>query len=141
MFKPRLSLLMAAAGMAVALVGAPDTARAAHCPSFPKVVWWGALTHETATDNVQRRYGGDWKAAIAAWHINLVKLMEIQKKGTTAAIRYTSKVHGHPDQTRKVKLRGARLDNYIDNVWKRLAVMYCLADVQAVDKGSAIKRR
>ncbi|MDA1091135.1 MAG: hypothetical protein O3A85_12590 [Proteobacteria bacterium] len=127
--------------MAAIVLGAPVTARAAHCPLFPKVVWWGTLTHATETDTVQRRYDGNWKSAIAAWQKNLAKLMEIQKNGTTAAIRYTSKVNGHPDQASNVKLSGNKLDAYIDNVWKRLAVMYCLADVRAAEEGSVAKRR
>ena len=141
MLKTRLSLLMAAAGVAAIVLGAPVTARAAHCPSFPKVVWWGTLTHETETNAVQRRFDGDWNAAIAAWQNNLTKLMAIQKKGTTAGIRYKTKVNGHAIQTSNVKLSGNKLDAYIGQVWKRLAVMYCLADVQAAEEGSTTKQR
>lgn len=140
MFKPRLVMMMAAAVLVVVVMGAPDTVRAAHCPAFPKVVWWGALTHETATEDVQRRYSGDWKAAIALWQRNLTRLMAIQKKGSTAAIRYTTKVDGRPIRKSRIKLSGEKLDNYIDSVWKRLAVMYCLADVE-VDKGPIPRRR
>ena len=31
-------------------------------------------------------------------------------------------------RTSRIKRRGERLDEYINNVWKRLAVMHCLAD-------------
>ncbi len=128
MFKLRFSRRLAAVAVTVEL-GVPGMARAEHCPTFPKVVWWGSLTHESVTKDVNRRYGGDWKTAIASWQQNLTKLMEIQKKGTTAAIRYKSTVNGQPRQTSRVKLRGAKLDGYINNVWKRLAVMHCLADL------------
>ena len=79
-------------------------------PSFPKVVWGGALTHESVTKDVNRRYGGIWKTAIDSWQRNLTKLMGIQRKGTTAAIRSTSTVKGQPARTSRIKLRGERLD-------------------------------
>jgi hypothetical protein len=128
MVKIRFIWLVAAV-FAAAGLGLPGMARAAHCPAFPRVVWWGQLSHDTATKDVHRRYGGDWKSAIASWQRTLAKLTAIQKKGTTAVIRYTSTVPGLPAQTRRVKLRGPRLDDYIDNVWRRLAVMHCLADL------------
>jgi len=134
MFNHRLSQLMAAIGVTVIMFTAPQPAQATHCPLFPKVVWWGTLTHEGASETVQQRFSGDWKATIAAWQNNLTKLMAIQKKGSTAAIRYKSKVNGHPIQTSKVKLRGKKLDDYINNVWKRLAVMHCLADTDAANQ-------
>ncbi len=127
MFKLNFGRLMAVVAV-TAVLGVPGMARAAYCPSFPKVVWWGSLTHDTATEDVNRRYGGNWKTAIDSWQKNLTKLMAIQKKGSTAAIRYTSTVKGQSARKSRVKLRGKRLDNYIDNVWKRLAVMHCLAD-------------
>lgn len=129
MLKLRIGPFAAAVVVMVAVLGVPGVAQAAPCPSFPRVVWWGPLTHESAIKDVNRRYGGNWKTAIDSWQYNLAKLMAIQKKGSTAAIRYTSKVNGHPVRTSRVKLRGERLDDYIDNVWKRLAVMHCLADL------------
>ncbi len=117
-----------AAVLMAALLAVPDSAQASHCPAFPKVVWWGGLTHHSVTADVDRRYGGDWKPAIESWQRTLTKLQAIRDKGSTAAIRYKSTVKGRPATTRRVKLSGARLDGYIENVWKRLAVMYCLAE-------------
>jgi hypothetical protein len=114
--------------MAAVLV-LPDSVRASHCPAFPKVVWWGELTHQMVAADVEHRYDGNWKPAIESWQKALAKLQAIRDKGTTAAIRYKSTVRGQPATTRRVKLRGVKLDRYIDNVWKRLAVMYCLADL------------
>ncbi len=113
----------------------PGFAMASHCPAFPKVVWWGGLTHHSVTTDVDRRYGGNWKPAIESWRKNLTKLQAIRDKGSTAAIRYKSTVKGLPATTRRVKLSGARLDRYIENVWKRLAVMYCLAEQPTAKAG------
>ena len=118
----RATVLMAA------VLAVPGLAQASHCPAFPKVVWWGELTHHSVTADVDRRYGGNWKPAIQSWRKNLTKLQAIRDKDSTAAIRYKSTVKGQPATTRRVKLRGARLDQYIENVGKRLVVMYCLAD-------------
>ena len=117
-----------AAVLMAAVLGFPGIAHASHCPAFPKVVWWGKLTHHSVTANVEHRYGGNWKPAIESWQKTLTKLQAIRDKGSTAAIRYKSTVKGLPATTRRVKLSGARLDKYIENVWKRLVVMYCLAD-------------
>ncbi len=129
MFTYRFGRIPAAVLMTVVLV-VPDRAHASHCPAFPKVVWWGELTHHSVTANVEYRYGGNWKQAIESWQKTLTKLQAIRDKGSTAAIRYKSTVKGQPATTRRVKLSGAKLDRYIENVWKRLAVMYCLADRQ-----------
>ncbi len=123
----RFGRIRAAVLMAAVLV-VPDRAQASHCPAFPKVVWWGELTHHSVTTDVEHRYDGDWKPAIESWQKTLTKLQAIRDKGSTAAIRYKSTVKGQPATTRRVKLRGAKLDQYIENVWKRLVVMYCLAD-------------
>ena len=126
----RFGRIPAAVVFAVVLVF-PGIAQASHCPAFPKVVWWGELTHHSVTADVKHRYGGNWKPAIESWQINLTQLQAIREKGATAAIRYKSTVKGQHAQTRRVKLSGARLDRYIENVWRRLAVMYCLADQPA----------
>ncbi len=117
-----------AAVLMVAVLVFPDSVQASHCPAFPKVVWWGELTHHSVTADIEHRYGGNWKSAIESWQKNLTKLQAIRDKGSTAAIRYKSTVKGLHTQTRRIKLSGARLERYIENVWKRLAVMYCLAD-------------
>lgn len=106
----------------------PGSADASHCPAFPRVVWWGELTHQTAAADVEHRYGGDWKPAIKSWQKNLTKLQTIRDKGGTAGIRYKSTVKGRHPEKRLVRLSGVKLERYIENVWKRMAVMYCLAD-------------
>jgi len=123
----RFGRIPAAVFFAAVLV-LPGGARAAYCPPFPKVVWWGGLTHHSVTAHVEYRYGGDWKPVIESWQKKLTKLQAIRDKGTTAGIRYESTVNGQYAETRQIKLRGAKLDRYIESVWKRLAVMYCLAD-------------
>ncbi len=134
MITTRFGRIPAAVVMAAVLV-LPGSAMASHCPAFPKVVWWGELTHQTVAADVEHRYDGNWKPAIESWQKNLTKLQAIREKGSTAAIRYKSTVKGQHATTRRVKLSGARLDRYIENVWKRLAVMYCLAEQPTAKAG------
>ncbi|MFQ5764848.1 MAG: hypothetical protein ACE5GT_07965 [Rhodospirillales bacterium] len=101
------------------LLGMAGAARA-DCPSFPKVPWWKGLTHESVTGHVERNYGGNWKVYTDAWDRLLVKLQEIQLKGSTAVIKSSSVPGG------RIKLRGPKLDSYIDTVRRRLTVTRCL---------------
>ncbi len=124
-----------AAILVATVLTVPGLAQASHCPAFPKVVWWGELTHHSVTTDVEHRYDGNWKPAIKSWQKTLTKLQAIRDKGSTAAIRYKFTVRGRPATTRRVKLSGAKLDRYIEHVWKRLAVMYCLAEQPTAKAG------
>ncbi|NQU62308.1 MAG: c-type cytochrome [Rhodospirillales bacterium] len=96
-------------------------ALSAGCPAFPKVSWWGDLTHASVNDYVGVKYGGDWKPYIEKWTRQQATLRKIQQKGSTAVVRVKTVKSG------KIKLRGAMLDSYIVNVEQRLDVMRCLA--------------
>jgi|APSaa5957512535_1039671.scaffolds.fasta_scaffold106108_1 hypothetical protein len=108
----------------------PSNAEASHCPAFPSVSWWKDVTHESTIALVKRKHHGDWRPLIRNWQNNLSKLQTIQKKGSVASIRYKKfdPILGY--QTRKVILQGDKLDAYIDDVWRRLAVLYCLSDME-----------
>jgi len=90
---------------------------------FPEVAWWGALSHQSVSEYVDRRYGGDWAPYVASWQRQLDKLRDIRKRDSAAAIM------ARTDKGREKKvLRGGELDKYIELVSIRLTVMRCLAD-------------
>lgn len=114
--RSRRLLAAIALGVAIGMAGAVR----ADCPSFPKIPWWEGLTHESVIEHVERNYGGNWKIYADAWDRRLVKLQEIQLKGATAVIKSRSVPGG------RMKLRGPKLDSYIDTVRRRLTVTRCL---------------
>lgn len=122
-----LAVVIAAAALGSATVGTFAAAPAKpECLPFPRVPWWRGLSHASVTRQVERRYGGDWSAVIGAWRKQLSKLEAISDKGTVAALKARTG-RGKTAKVRRIKLRGATLDRYIDNVRKRIAVMGCLA--------------
>jgi len=123
------SCVFFAALLFVTVFAVPGFAQAAHCPAFPRVVWWKGLSHQSAIAFVDNNYDGDWQPLIKAWQNNLRKLQDIREKGSIASIRYKSAALGQTPKTRRIKLSGEKLDEYIANVWKRLAVMHCLSDL------------
>jgi len=129
MFIYRSGLFLAAFLMA-ALPAGRGFAEQLKCPDFPKVAWWQGLSHQTTVTFVTKRHDGNWRPLIKAWQNNLNKLQDIHKKGSVASIKYKSFVPGLGVETRRVKLSGAKLEAYIENVWKRIAVTYCLSDLQ-----------
>ena len=42
-------------------------AGAQECDPYPKVAWWGALSHESVTKYVRNRHNGEWNAYIQKW--------------------------------------------------------------------------
>ena len=134
-----LAALMVAAlpvTLAVTLYPGRVNAQEAKCPDFPKVVWWHGLSHETTITFVNKRHDGDWQPLIKAWQNNLDKLQAIQKKGSVASIKYKSFIPGLGVETRKIRLSGAKLEAYIQNVWKRIAVTYCLSDFKTAGQAT-----
>lgn len=116
----RRSRLLPAVAAALGAVLGPAGVGAAECPSFPKVPWWEGLTHDMVAEHVERNYGGNWKVYTDAWDRRLVKLQEIQLKGATAVIKSRALPGG------RIKLRGPKLDSYIDTVRRRVKITRCL---------------
>jgi len=123
----------AALGLGILLLsGVMGGTAAAQCAPFPRVPWWGSLTHESVAEYVDKRYGGEWDPYIASWQGKLQKLREIRNRDSAAAV-----MSGTGERQKKV-LRGVELDKYIDLVGKRLSVMRCLAN-EAGKAGPAAK--
>ena len=89
------------------------------CPAFPKVDFWGQLTHESVRHYVEKTHAGDWVAYLNQLQRQYETLANIQDRGKGAII----KRHG-----RKVRLSGEHLARYITVSSRRLSVVACLAE-------------
>ena len=89
------------------------------CPAFPKVDFWGQLTHENVRRYVGKTHAGDWVAYLNQLQRQYETLANIQDRGKGAII----KRHG-----RKVRLSGENLARYITISSRRLSIVACLAE-------------
>jgi len=109
---------------AVVLVLAYPAAAETGCAAFPKVSFWGTLTHESVIKLVDDSYVGAWGTYVAQLERQLKTLREIQGRGSGVVIKRNE---------RKIKLAGNALAEYIGEAGKRLAVVRCLADKLDLD--------
>ena len=101
--------------LAVALTATSGGAEAG-CNAFPKVPWWGQLTHGMVIRYVRYVYRGDWGRHIRHYEEVRAKLVQIRDESGTVVIRGTD-----------VKLSDAAIDDYIAKVDERIDVTRCLA--------------
>jgi rhodanese-related sulfurtransferase len=88
---------------------------ASSCGVFPKVSWWGNLSHGSVTAFVNRKVNGNWDKYLSKWDKQLSFLLDVRSKGGTIV---TPK--GGP------KLKGQSLTVYITQVRERIRVTKCL---------------
>lgn len=100
--------------MGTPLPGMAETA----CPPFPKVSFWGKLTHESTRQHVKDNLKGDWGAYLKRLQRHQKTLRKIHKRGSGAVIKRKG---------RKIKLSGKLLAKYLRYGDERLAVIRCLA--------------
>ncbi len=120
---PVIARLMTAALFAVLVAGFGGRAKAeekAQCQAFPKVTWWGNISHDRVISYVSRKQGGDWNRYIAKWERQLKNMVDIYDRNSTAVIK-----------KRGVRLSGDELGDYIVNIVKRISVTRCLAGEKA----------
>lgn len=110
-----ISFLAIGAFVAVAGFSGPASAQS-KCKAFPKVAWWGKMSHDRVIRYVNRKYKGDWKRYIVKWKRQLRTMVDINDRGSVAIV-----------QKRGIKLKGKKLLKYIDDIDKRIAVTKCLA--------------
>ena len=118
---PRVLISFIAIGAFAVVVGFSGSASAenqgqSRCASFPKVAWWGKMSHQRVIRYVNRKYGGDWKRYTAKWKRQLKVMVDIYDRDGTAIIK-----------KRDIKLNGDKLENYIISVVRRVSVTSCLA--------------
>ncbi|MFQ5765632.1 MAG: hypothetical protein ACE5GT_11940, partial [Rhodospirillales bacterium] len=109
------------AGVALAAVTMISSAAIAEtaCPAFPKVAFWGELSHDSVGRHVETQLAGDWFAYVARLERQQKTLKDIYKRGSGAAIKRDN---------RKIRLSGDQLAKYLRYADQRLAVVRCLAD-------------
>lgn len=117
-----INLFLACAAMVLALAlpthgHAQSDAR--DCPAFPKVDFWGELTHQSVRHYVKQTHAGNWVAYLNQLQHQYETLANIQDRGKGAIIKR---------QGRKVRLGGKQLAKYIRASSQRLRVVGCLAE-------------
>jgi hypothetical protein len=94
-------------------------AAAGECEAFPKVKWWGGLSHDKVVRIVDKKYKGDW----APYLVRLEKRLSLVQKAYYRGKGVWVKKNGV-----KVKLlTGDELKAYADRMRERIRVSYCLA--------------
>ena len=120
LFRKSLSVASAAAALALALpIHGHAQSDARDCPAFPKVEFWGELTHQSVRRYVEQTHAGDWVAYLNQLQRQYETLANIQDRGKGAIIKR---------QGRKVRLAGEQLAKYIQISSQRLSVVGCLAE-------------
>ncbi|MBC8338260.1 MAG: hypothetical protein H8E39_06175 [Alphaproteobacteria bacterium] len=97
------------------------------CPDFPKVDFWGELTHDSVTQHVNQTLSGDWDAYLERLKRQHTSLTLIRGRGKVARVSRGG---------RRVVLKGAALSQYLSYSQERIAVLECLA-ARAKASGSA----
>ena len=117
------SEILAAALISICIIGSTSMPAAAdrQCPSIPTVFWWVNTTHDLVVRHVQQRYGGNWDGYLAAWHNRLLRLQDMQQRGSRVEIL-----------GQDIVLAGRGLEAYVRVVADRLDVMRCLAEEEEI---------
>ncbi|HJP22641.1 MAG TPA: response regulator transcription factor [Alphaproteobacteria bacterium] len=96
---------------------------ASQCEPFPSVAWWKNKSHLAVVRYVDRRHAGNWDAYVQSWQGRLVKLQDIQDRGSTAVTASGG------------RLSGTELAAYLEQMSKRIEVTRCLvAEAKAARK-------
>ena len=101
----------------------PSTSFAAECPAFPKLSFWGDLSHDTVQNYVESKFDGDWSAYVERLIYIKKGLKDIQDRGKSALVKLKG---------REVVLKGEKLRNYLLLSQTRINVIQCLADQMEV---------
>ena len=96
----------------------------AECQAFPKIEFWGDMSHTSVRDYVETRFDGDWDTYIEKLERIKKGLENIQKRGKGAVIKRKGQ---------RITLRGGKLGDYIQLSGKRIDVVRCLADNAEID--------
>jgi hypothetical protein len=92
---------------------------AGYCPTFPKVEFWGELTHDSVRRYVEQTHAGDWVAYLNQLQRQYESLANILDRGKGAVIKRKG---------RKIRLSGKNLAKYIKVSSRRLSIAACLAE-------------
>ncbi len=119
LFSRSLALVFAAAITAVLALPAYAQTK---CLAFPKVAFWGELTHDSVRRHVDDKLAGDWGRYLKQLKRHQAALSRIHKRGAGAVIKRKG---------RKIKLVGKQLAKYLYYSKKRISVVSCLAKTKS----------
>jgi len=91
------------------------------CPTFPKVTFWGALSHSSVRQHVEDNLSGNWEAYLDQLRHQQKKLTDIYGRGSGAIIKR---------KNRRIKLAGEQLSKYLQFAKNRISVVQCLAELE-----------
>ena len=63
----------------------------AQCPEFPDVEIWGNISHQSVTNYVNRKLGGDWDAYADRLTKILTRLEDLHSKGKAVIVKMKGK--------------------------------------------------
>jgi CheY-like chemotaxis protein len=92
------------------------------CTPTPKVGWWVNKTNLAMAGYVQRKQRGIWKNYIEFWENRLANLQRIPHTGSKAILPNGTSIVGKP------------LEEYVQKMKKRVAVVHCLSGEAAAAK-------
>lgn len=112
--------LAVAAASAVAAFSFPAFAQP-NCPPFPKITFWGELTHASVRQHVEDKLAGDWVAYLNQLQRQQRTLTKISRRDSGAVIKRKGK---------KIRLAGKQLKKYLKFGKRRISVVQCLAETK-----------
>jgi len=118
------TVLFRSGALAIAVFFGATGAAQAECMAFPKISWWGNLTHDKVVRYVERKHDGNWAPYVKKWERQLAKIKGIH--GRNSGIIIPKKGY---------RLSGKPLGRYIEKLETRVAVNRCLA-MQATEAAS-----
>lgn len=119
MIKNKIRLVVFLLLPALAVFSLPTASSAADCPAFPKLSFWGDLSHESVQRYVDGKFDGDWEAYVERLQYIRKGLKNIYGRGKGALIKMKG---------RKVVFKGDKLRIYLRLSNTRINIVRCLAD-------------
>lgn len=90
------------------------------CLPFPKITFWGEMTHATVRQHVEDKMAGDWVGYLNQLQRQQATLKKIHQRDSGAVIKRKGK---------KIRLAGDQLEKYLKFTQRRISVVQCLAEM------------
>jgi len=91
----------------------------AECRAFPKLEFWGNMSHTSVQNYVETKFEGDWEDYLEKLENIKIGLEGILIRGKGAVVKMKG---------RRVTLRGIKLGNYTPLSDKRMDIVRCFAE-------------
>lgn len=112
--------LAVAAAAAIVAFSLPAFAQS-DCPPFPKITFWGEMTHASVRQHVEDKLAGNWVAYLNQLQRQQTTLTKIRQRDSGAVIKRKGK---------KIRLAGEQLEKYLKFAQRRISVVQCLAEME-----------